>query len=192
MANLHKTWITFDTELQESVVSNSSMISYPPLTGGGAANPSAEACQWKMMNTTTVIPELCSCQSNKTGLKRIYTCFMSLITCTFMTAIIHLHKPEQIWTHCGLITKSLMIKQKQIIYSSNHSFTLCHPPVTVQSRCFSGSSPDHSGSDLSTEEDAQVADCMGGEHADDGKGDGEVLIQRTWAICRQSRRHVAI
>ena len=37
--------------------------------------------------------------------------------------------------------------------------------------------PDHSGGDLSTEEDAQVADCVGGEHADDGEGDGEVLFQ---------------
>lgn len=39
--------------------------------------------------------------------------------------------------------------------------------------------PDDSGCDLSTEEDAQVADCVGGKHADDGEGDGEVLIQRT-------------
>lgn len=45
--------------------------------------------------------------------------------------------------------------------------------------------PDDSGCDLSTEEDAQVADCVGGKHADDGEGDGEVLIQRTWVICRQ-------
>lgn len=30
---------------------------------------------------------------------------------------------------------------------------------------------------------------MGGKHADDGKGNGEILIQRTGAICRQSRRH---
>lgn len=37
--------------------------------------------------------------------------------------------------------------------------------------------PDHSGRDLSTEENAQVADCVGGEHTDDGKGDGEVFIQ---------------
>lgn len=39
--------------------------------------------------------------------------------------------------------------------------------------------PDHSGCDLSAEEDAQVADCVGGKHADDGEGDREVLIQRT-------------
>ena len=36
--------------------------------------------------------------------------------------------------------------------------------------------PDDSGCDLSTEKDAQVADCVGGEHADDGKCDGELLI----------------
>lgn len=44
MANLYKKWITFDTELWESVVSGSSIISYPPLAGGGAANPSAGTC----------------------------------------------------------------------------------------------------------------------------------------------------
>lgn len=38
--------------------------------------------------------------------------------------------------------------------------------------------PDHSGCDLSTEEDAQVADGVGGKHANDGEGNGEVLIQR--------------
>lgn len=37
--------------------------------------------------------------------------------------------------------------------------------------------PDDSGCDLSAEEDAQVADRVGGEHTDDGEGDGEVLVQ---------------
>lgn len=50
--------------------------------------------------------------------------------------------------------------------------TFRHPKVSL-------GLPDHSGCDLSTEEDAQVADCLGREHADDGEGDGEVLIQRT-------------
>lgn len=38
--------------------------------------------------------------------------------------------------------------------------------------------PDDSGGDLGAEEDAQVADGVGGEHANDGEGDGEVLVQR--------------
>lgn len=40
-------------------------------------------------------------------------------------------------------------------------------------------SPDDSRCDLGAEEDAQVADCVGGEHSDDGEGDGEVFIQCT-------------
>lgn len=37
--------------------------------------------------------------------------------------------------------------------------------------------PDHSGGDLGAEENAQVADGVGREHANDGEGDGEVPIQ---------------
>lgn len=45
--------------------------------------------------------------------------------------------------------------------------------------CVSAGLPNDSGCDLCTEEDAQVADCVGGKHADDGEGDREVLIQCT-------------
>lgn len=49
--------------------------------------------------------------------------------------------------------------------------------------------PDHSGSDLSTEEDAQGADCFGGEHTDSGEANGEMRIHCTCGICRRIRRH---
>lgn len=47
-------------------------------------------------------------------------------------------------------------------------------------------SPDDSWGDFSTKEYAECADRVGGEHADDGEGDGEILIQRTRVFCRQS------
>lgn len=49
--------------------------------------------------------------------------------------------------------------------------------------------PDHSGSDLSTEEDAQGADCVGGEHTDSGEANGEMRIHCTCGICKRIRRH---
>lgn len=52
-------------------------------------------------------------------------------------------------------------------------------------------SPDDSGGDLSAEEDAQVADSVGGEHADDGEGDGEVLFQRIRALWTDRRQHTS-
>lgn len=53
----------------------------------------------------------------------------------------------------------------------------------VQSQqCVSVGSPYHSGCDLCAEKDAQVADGVGGEHADDGEGNGEVPIQRIRAL----------
>lgn len=42
--------------------------------------------------------------------------------------------------------------------------------------------PDDSGGNLRAEEDAQVADGVGGEHANDGEGNGEVLVQRACAL----------
>lgn len=50
-------------------------------------------------------------------------------------------------------------------------------------------SPDDGGGDFGTEEDAQVADGVGGEHADDGEGNREVPIQRIRALCRGSKKH---
>lgn len=49
-----------------------------------------------------------------------------------------------------------------------------HNAVVVWSQ---GALPDNGGCDLSTEEDAQVADGMGREHPDDGEGDGEILLE---------------
>lgn len=40
----------------------------------------------------------------------------------------------------------------------------------------SGGSPDDGGCDLGTNEDTQNADGVGGKHADDGEGEGQVLV----------------
>lgn len=75
--------------------------------------------------------------------------------------------------------KNNVVKEVALLIVQLHDRCSQHAEASTSQDQAQTTTPDHSGCDLSTEEDAQVADCVGGEHADDGEGDGEVLIQRT-------------
>lgn len=52
------------------------------------------------------------------------------------------------------------------------------PKTSTSSRLYGQpGSPDNGWSDLSAEENAECADCVRGEHADDGEGHGELPVQ---------------
>lgn len=74
--------------------------------------------------------------------------------------------------------KNDVVKEIALLIVEFHDGCSQHAEASAGQDQAQTTTPDHSGCDLSTEEDAQVADCVGGEHADDGEGDGEVLIQR--------------
>lgn len=51
-------------------------------------------------------------------------------------------------------------------------------------------SPDNSWSDFSTKENAEYADCVRGEHADDGEGHREFPVQSVSQNCpREDKKH---
>lgn len=78
--------------------------------------------------------------------------------------------------------KNDMMKEIALLVVEFHDGCSKHAKASTGQNQAQTTTPDHSGSDLGTEEDAQVADCMGGEHTNDGEGDGEVLIHGTCGI----------
>lgn len=72
--------------------------------------------------------------------------------------------------------KDNVVKEIALLIVELHDGCSQHAEASTGQDQAKTTTPDHSGCDLSTEKDAQVADCVGGEHADDGKGDGKVLI----------------
>lgn len=79
----------------------------------------------------------------------------------------------------GAARKDDVVKEIALLIVELHDGGCQHAETSAGQDQTQTTTPDHSGCDLSTEEDAQVADCVGGKHADDGEGDGELLIQRT-------------
>lgn len=72
-----------------------------------------------------------------------------------------------------------VVKEIALLVVELHDGGSQHAEASAGQHQTQTTTPDHSGCDLSTEEDAQVADGVGGKHANDGEGNGEVLIQRT-------------
>lgn len=75
--------------------------------------------------------------------------------------------------------KDNVVKEIALLIVEVHDGGSQHAEASAGQDQTQTATPDHSWCDLSTEEDAQVADSVGGEHANDGEGGGEVLIQRT-------------
>lgn len=75
--------------------------------------------------------------------------------------------------------KDDVVKEIAFLVVELHDWGSQHAKTSAGQDQAQTTTPDHSGCDLSTEEDAQVADGVGGKHANDGEGNGKVLIQRT-------------
>lgn len=82
----------------------------------------------------------------------------------------------------GAAGENYVVKEITLLVVELHDGGGQHAKTSTSQDKTQPTTPDHSGCDLSTEEDAQIADCVGGEHANDGEGHGEVLIQRIGAI----------
>lgn len=113
----------------------------------------------------------------------------SLVTCKLIASVFYLpgdsagSSPARMWCLLTRTVSPLTQEQKP----SPYFFTPSPARGTVG---VSTGSPDDSRCDLGAKEDAQVADCVGGEHSDDGEGDGEVFIQRTWGIWTHTHTQV--
>lgn len=73
--------------------------------------------------------------------------------------------------------KDYVVKEVALLIVQLHNRSSQHAKASAGQDQPKTTSPDHSGGDLGAEENAQVADGVGREHANDGEGDGEVPIQ---------------
>lgn len=74
--------------------------------------------------------------------------------------------------------KDDMVEEIALLIVELHDGSGEHAEASASQDQANTTAPDDSGGNLGAEEDAQVADGVGGEHANDGEGDGEVLVQR--------------
>lgn len=72
--------------------------------------------------------------------------------------------------------KDNVVKEITLLIVKVHDGACQHTETSAGQDEAQTAASDDSGCDLGTNEDAQNADRVGGKHADDGEGEGEVLI----------------